>query len=46
MLPKVDSCLRALAAGVERTHIISGLFPHSLLLEIFSQQGVGTVISR
>jgi acetylglutamate kinase len=44
MLPKVESCLRALEAGVQRTHIISGRFPHSLLLEIFSDQGVGTLI--
>ncbi len=46
MLPKVESCLRALDAGVQRTHIISGRFPHSLLLEIFSDQGVGTLIQK
>jgi len=44
MLPKVDACLRALAAGVKRAHIIDGRFPHSLLLEIFSKEGVGTLI--
>jgi len=44
MLPKVDACLHALAAGVKRTHIIDGRFPHSLLLEIFSEEGVGTLI--
>ncbi len=44
MLPKVDACLRALSAGVSRTHIIDGRFTHSLLLEIFSDRGVGTLI--
>jgi len=44
MLPKVEACLRALAGGVARTHIIDGRLPHSLLLEIFTEQGVGTLI--
>ena len=44
MLPKVDSCLRALDSGVHRTHIIDGNTPHSLLLEIFSDKGIGTLI--
>ena len=46
MLPKVEACLRALGAGVTRTHIIDGRFHHSLLLEIFSDRGVGTVIQK
>ena len=46
MLPKVEACLRALEGGVARTHIIDGRFPHSLLLEIFSDRGVGTLIQR
>jgi len=46
MLPKVDACLRALDAGVARAHIIDGRFPHSLLLEIFSDQGVGTLLQK
>jgi len=46
MLPKVDACLRALDAGVPRTHIIDGRFSHSLLLEIFSERGVGTLIQK
>lgn len=46
MLPKVESCLRALDAGVARTHIIDGRFPHSLLLEIFSDSGSGTLIQK
>ena len=46
MLPKVDSCLRALDSGVKRAHIIDGRIPHSLLLEIFSQEGIGTLIQK
>jgi acetylglutamate kinase len=46
MLPKVDACIRALDAGVKRSHIIDGRFPHSLLLEIFSDRGVGTLIQK
>ena len=46
MLPKVQACLVALEAGVTRTHIIDGRFHHSLLLEIFSDRGVGTVIQK
>jgi len=44
MLPKVDACLRALAGGVRRAHIIDGRYPHALLLEIFTEKGVGTLI--
>ena len=46
MLPKVEACLRALEGGVARTHIIDGKIPHSLLLEIFSDKGVGTLIQK
>lgn len=46
MLPKVESCLRALDGGVARAHIIDGRFAHSLLLEIFSDAGAGTLIRR
>lgn len=46
MLPKVEACLRALEGGVARTHIIDGRFAHSLLLEIFSDRGVGTLIQK
>lgn len=44
MLPKIRSCMEALAAGVKKIHIIDGRLPHSLLLEIFTDQGVGTEI--
>jgi len=46
MLPKVEASLAALAAGVSRAHIIDGRFAHSLLLEIFSDRGVGTLIHK
>jgi acetylglutamate kinase len=46
MLPKVEACLRALDAGVKRAHIIDGRFPHSLLLEIYTEEGVGTLIHK
>lgn len=45
MLPKVNCCLNAIARGVRRTHIIDGRVPHCLLLEIFTDEGVGTLIS-
>jgi acetylglutamate kinase len=44
MLPKVDACLAALKAGVRKTHIIDGRVQHALLLEIFTDKGVGTQI--
>jgi acetylglutamate kinase len=46
MLPKVEACLRALKGGVKRAHIIDGRIPHSLLLEIYSDRGVGTLIRK
>ena len=46
MLPKVEACMRAIEGGVNRTHIIDGRIGHSLLLEIFSDRGVGTLIRR
>lgn len=44
MLPKIDSCVEAIEHGVQRVHLIDGRMPHSLLLEIFTKQGVGTEI--
>jgi acetylglutamate kinase len=46
MIPKVRSCIEALKAGVGKTHIIDGRLPHSLLLEIFTDKGIGTEIVR
>ncbi|MBO2520993.1 MAG: acetylglutamate kinase [Firmicutes bacterium] len=44
MIPKVEACIRALEGGVARTHIIDGRKMHSLLLEIFTDQGIGTMV--
>lgn len=44
MRPKVDACIRAATGGVERTHILDGRAPDSLLLEIFTGVGTGTMI--
>lgn len=46
MLPKVDACLTALDGGTKKTHIIDGRIPHSLLLEIYTEAGIGTEIIR
>ena len=46
MLPKVDACLYALTHGVAKTHIIDGRVPHAVLLELFTDRGVGTEIVR
>ena len=44
MLPKVDSAIKALQEGVHRVHFVHGRLPHSILLEIFTDKGVGTEI--
>lgn len=44
MIPKVSCCVRSLAQGVRAAHIIDGRIPHSLLLEIFSDSGVGSML--
>jgi len=44
MLPKVECCLEAVRAGVGRTHIIDGRVPHAILLEIFTDKGIGTMV--
>jgi acetylglutamate kinase len=46
MIPKVEACLRALDGGVNQVHIIDGRVPHSMLLEVFTDQGVGTMVVR
>ena len=46
MLPKVEACVTALKAGVNKTHIIDGRIPHALLLEIYTEAGIGTEIVR
>jgi acetylglutamate kinase len=44
MIPKVESCINALEAGVNRAHMIDGTSEHALLLEVFTDEGVGTMI--
>ena len=44
MLPKVEACARAVRAGVSRAHILDGRVPHALLLELFTDAGVGTMV--
>ena len=46
MIPKVNSCIQALEGGVHRTHILDGRIDHALLLEIFTDQGIGTMIAK
>lgn len=43
MIPKVNCCLEVLAHGVSRAHIIDGRVPHALLLELFTDEGIGTM---
>ena len=44
MLPKLGNCIQAVEDGVRRVHILDGRIPHCLLLEIFTKEGIGTVI--
>lgn len=46
MLPKVNSCVKALESGVDKIHLIDGRIPHSMLLEIFTDTGIGTQILK
>ena len=46
MIPKVDACLEAIHSGVEKAHIIDGKIEHSILLEVFTSEGIGTVIRK
>ena len=46
MIPKVECCVRALNQGVGRTHIIDGRILHSILLEVFTDKGVGTMVVK
>lgn len=44
MIPKVGSCVHAVSAGVRRAHILDGRIPHVLLLEVFTDEGIGTMV--
>jgi acetylglutamate kinase len=44
MVPKMEACLRAVRGGVPRAHVLDGRVPHALLLEVFTDSGVGTMV--
>jgi acetylglutamate kinase len=44
MVPKMEACLRAVRGGVPRAHVLDGRVPHALLLEVFTNEGVGTMV--
>ncbi len=44
MVPKMEACLRAVRGGVPRAHVLDGRVAHSLLLELFTDEGVGTMV--
>ncbi|GAA2069479.1 acetylglutamate kinase [Williamsia deligens] len=44
MVPKMEACLRAVRGGVPRAHVIDGRIPHSMLLELFTEEGIGTMV--
>lgn len=46
MVPKVEACARAVRSGVARAHILDGRVTHALLLEVFTDEGVGTMVTR
>ena len=45
MIPKIESCIHAVRAGVGKAHILDGRSPHALLLEVFTQEGIGTEVT-
>ena len=44
MVPKLEACIRAVEGGVPRAHVVDGRTPHSILLEIFTDEGIGTMV--
>jgi acetylglutamate kinase len=44
MVPKLEACIRAVEGGVPQTHVVDGRTPHSILLEIFTDEGIGTMV--
>jgi acetylglutamate kinase len=44
MVPKLEACIRAVEGGVPQTHVVDGRQPHSILLEIFTDEGIGTMV--
>jgi acetylglutamate kinase len=46
MIPKINGCIEAIDNGVSEVHLIDGRRPHVLLQELFTDQGVGTMVTR
>ena len=46
MIPKMECCVKAIVGGVERVHILDGRIPHSILIELLSDRGIGTMLKR
>jgi len=44
MIPKMEACLTAVRGGVPRAHVLDGRLPHAILLEIFTDSGIGTMV--
>ena len=44
MVPKMEACVRAIEGGVPRAHVLDGRLPHALLLEVFTSEGIGTMV--
>jgi acetylglutamate kinase len=45
MIPKLESAIRALRAGIERVHLVDGRVEHAVVLELFTPEGIGTMIT-
>jgi len=46
MIPKVRGCIKGIESGVHHTHILNGTIPHPLILEIFTDKGIGTMVTE
>jgi acetylglutamate kinase len=46
MIPKAQACIAAVAAGARSAHMLDGRVPHVLLLELFTDSGIGTMVTR
>ena len=46
MIPKMEGCVEAISGGVEKVHILDGRIPHSILIELLSDRGIGTMLER
>ncbi len=46
MIPKVEGCIKSVESGVNRTHILNGTIPHPIVLEIFTDSGIGTMVTQ